>query len=434
MKPTVLVTILLALSIVLTACDALPGGNGGVDPDPESSEEVPATDNNDPDATLIPGEPTEERVPVVIAVQNIPRGTVVTPDRVEVVLYPISAIPNDIFQEVDFVVGQIAATDIYINELLLSRKLVQGFDSLGSVGSDAAALLEPGRQMISVPIDRLTSVAYALQPGDRVDVIVSMLFVDLDQDLQTQLPNLMTIGNYFADIETDDDGQLVVTRNYAPPPYQPQFLEEYSFYADGFDSRTVISQDVVSATGFQTITVRDDMIQPVIIEPSEQQRPRLVTQRTITDAQVIYVGEFPRDGRIFVPTSTPVNTPEPDPNALEGETVDETVPTETPVPDRPTIISLAVRPQDAVTLTYFSEASIPMTFALRSARTQGLPDTTPVTLNYILQTYNIQVPERLNFGIEPAIRSIRGITLENIFASGSADASTNAGEEEAVEE
>jgi len=61
-----------------------------------------------------------------------------------------------------------------------------------------------------------------------------------------------------------------------------------------------------------------------------------------------------------------------------------------------------------------------MTFALRSARTQGLPDTDPVTLSYLLATYDIVPPESLNFGLEPAIRSIRGITLENIFASGDA--------------
>jgi len=172
------------------------------------------------------------------------------------------------------------------------------------------------------------------------------------------------------------------------------------------------------------LTLRDDIIKPVIIEPSEQQRPRLVTQRTVVDAQVLYVGEFPRNGRIFVATSTPVATPTVDPNAVVEAEDGAAEPTPA-ASDRPTIITLAVRPQDAIVLTYMAEASIPMTFALRSARTQGLPDTSPVTLNYILQTYNIQVPEALNFGIEPAIRSIRGITLENIFASGSPEDAGN---------
>lgn len=419
MKRNVFITFLIIMVFIIAACDALPGIAGGdtadgsvEDTTEQTSDSTPVAQAND-NSTLVPAEPTIQRIPVVIAIQNIPRGTLVTPDRVEVILYPIDAIPGDTFQEVDFVVNKIAATDIFINELLLSRKLVDSFASLGSVGSDAAAILEPGTVGIAVPIDRITSVAYALQPGDRVDVIVSMLFVDIDQDFQTQLPNSMVIGSYFTSLETDDNDQEVITRDLSNPT-----AGDIGFRADGFDTRSISLSNSISVSGAQGLTTRDDIIQPVIIEPSEQQRPRLVTQRTVTDAQVIYVGEFRRDGRMFVPTSTPVATPEPSEDDEEEE--EPEVPTLTPIPPRPTIITLAVRPQDAVVLTYMAESSIPMTFALRSARTQGLPDTSPVTLNYILQTYNIQVPDTLNFGIEPAIRSIRGITLQNIFASGSA--------------
>lgn len=52
-----------------------------------------------------------------------------------------------------------------------------------------------------------------------------------------------------------------------------------------------------------------------------------------------------------------------------------------------------------------------MTFVMRSARSQGLPDTSPVTMNYIMQQYNIAVPERYSYALEPAIRGVRGITL-----------------------
>lgn len=418
MKRNVLVTLMIILSVLLTACGVLGGDDGTTDPETpdgqSTSQEVAQVST--PAETAIP------RLEVVIAIQNIPRGTVITPDRVTIVLYPVDAIPGDTFDEIEFVVGQIAATDIFTNELILSRKLVQSLDSLGSVGSDAAAILEPGRVAIAVPMDRITSVAYALQPGDRVDIIVSMLFVDLDQDFQTQLPNSMTTGNFIVSPSTED-GETVLTTLYEPP-------DSVSFRADGFDSRTTVAADTLSVGSEFSGTIRNDLTIPVIIEPSEQQRPRLVTQRTVTDAQILYVGEFPRDGRIFEATSTPVATPEPDPNAVDaGDGGEEDVPPTAVIPDRPTIITLAVRPQDAVVLTYMAEASIPMTFALRSARTQGLPDTSPVTLNYILQTYNIQVPEALNFGIEPAIRSIRGITLENIFASGSpgSEGNVNAG-------
>jgi hypothetical protein len=133
------------------------------------------------------------------------------------------------------------------------------------------------------------------------------------------------------------------------------------------------------------------------------QRPRLASQRTVTDAEVVWVGEFPEDGRIFAPapTPTPIVTPDPALTPQASTTGEEITPS--PVaPERPQVITLAVRPQDAVTLTYFSEAGISMTFALRSARTQGLPDTQPVTLDYVLTTYNIAVPDRFNYGLQPA--------------------------------
>jgi hypothetical protein len=81
------------------------------------------------------------------------------------------------------------------------------------------------------------------------------------------------------------------------------------------------------------------------------------------------------------------------------------------VPPRPNIITLGVPPQDAVVLTYMAEAGFPMTFALRSARAVGLPETQTVTLDFIMTTYGIQVPDRFSFAVEPAIRSIRQISL-----------------------
>lgn len=420
MKRNVLVTLFVIVAVILGACQVLPGGNGGDDGVVEATADV----NEQPRSSDVTVAPTFTPIPftqVVVAVQNIPRGIIIEPNLVTTIRFPAESIPSGAFAEIDDVVGLIAATDIFSEELIIARKLVQDFSSLGRVGSDAAAILDPGRVAIAVPMDRITSVAYALQPGDRVDVIVSMLFVDIDQDFQTILPNTMITGSYFTGLETDaESGTTTATTELV----QPENIPNFSFRADEFDSRTMVGSDAISITGQQSITTRDDLIIPVIIEPSEQQRPRLVTQRTVTDAQIVWVGEFPRDGRIFAPAPTPTQVTTPDPNATEA--VDGTEVAATPIPDRPTIVTVAVRPQDAVVLTYMAEAGIPMTFALRSARTQGLPDTSPVTLNYILQTYNIQVPESLNFGIEPAIRSIRGITLQNIFASGSATDNTNA--------
>ena len=173
MKRNVLVTLLIIIAVTLSACDAITGGGA----DPEATSDVSQVQNEQPRSDVTAA-PTFTPIPftqVVVAVQNIPRGTIIEPDRVTTIRFPAESIPSGAFAEIDDVVGLIAATDIFSEELIIARKLVQGFSSLGRVGSDAAAILDPGRVAVAVPMDRITSVAYALQPGDRVDVIVSML-------------------------------------------------------------------------------------------------------------------------------------------------------------------------------------------------------------------------------------------------------------------
>jgi pilus assembly protein CpaB len=339
-----------------------------------------------------PEEPTATATPatvVVIAIQDIPRGVIITPEMVDEVVFPAEFAPQSAYTNKNDVIGLIAATNIVREEIIIARKLVQDFNSLGRVGSAAAAVLEPGRVAIAVPMDRLTSVAYALEPGDFVDIIVSMLFVDVETDFQTILPNKFRLITGLVDAETG-----VVTLTVGEPN------------SGELDTRTLI----VPAVGASLSSNFS-----VLVEPSEAQRPRLLTVRTVTGAQVVWVGEFPEDGQIFRPQEpeTPTPAATADPNADTAANADGP-PTATPKPPRPDIITLAVLPQDAVIMSYMIEAKMPLTFVLRSARAQGLPNTDPVTLSYIMGRYGVLPPDRFNYAIEPTLHDIRSLTLENI--------------------
>jgi Flp pilus assembly protein CpaB len=305
-----------------------------------------------------------------------------------VIRFPEEFVPISAFQSVEEVVGSIARTEIYREELVLSSKVVPDLTGLAAAGSDAAAVLPPNRVAVAIPIDRLTSVGYAIRPGDRVDVITSMLFVDVDQQFQTLLPNVVR----FLSVAPSEDNPNVVTISLGELRGQGEF-----------DTLNIRS-DSLGGSRFET----------VLIEPSEfQQRPRLTTQTTIQDALVIWVGTFPEDGNMFGATATPFATATPLPDEVGG-TTDEVTIEETPeVAPRPDIVTLAVSPQEAVELTWFVEAGLPLTFALRSASSTSLQDTNAVTLNYIMNRFNIRVPERANYSLEPAIRSIRSIDVGN---------------------
>ena len=159
----------------------------------------------------------------------------------------------------------------------------------------------------------------------------------------------------------------------------------------------------------------------VIESPVEAPRPRLVVQRTVQDAQILYVGELPPDGRIFGTTPTPAPVLEDE----EGEAAEPTPVGTSPVSQRTinrSIVVVAVTPQEALVMTWLIEAGVPLNFLLRSAADNSRVLTDAVTLGYIMDSYEIALPPPRDFSIEPAIREIRRITLPNLQAISSGGA------------
>jgi Flp pilus assembly protein CpaB len=352
----VLILILVAVAAVLL----LPRLTGG--PTTPAQQQVESPAEVLPTPTPIPF------VEIVVAVQELPRGIRIPEENaVELRRWPASAAPFNALQSLDDVVGKIARTDIPREAPVLSTMLVDNLRELaerGRAGSDAAAVMPPGLVAVSIPMDRITGVAYAIREGDYVDVIMSMLFVDVDEEFQSLYPNEYNLVSF------DEEGNIIIQ--------------------EGVPGRLDVG--IGGA--------------PVIVGPSEIQRPRLVTQRTVQSAWVLRVGNFPITGNYIGATPTPIPTPTPAQPA-EGEAAAErpvAVPTAVPAPD---IITLAVSPQDAVVLVWAVDAKLPVTLALRAATDISQVPTQPVTLEYIMSNYNISAPNRLPYALEPALRSIR---------------------------
>jgi pilus assembly protein CpaB len=229
---------------------------------------------------------------------------------------------------------------------------------------------------VSLPISRLSSVSYAPQSGDHVNVIVSMLLADIDPDFQSKLPNTAGIA-------------------IAPgiqPPEGPEYLTA-RIEGGGEAGSAIGKAEIVPGLG-----------QTVYSVPTEPQRSRLVSQYLLQDVMVLKMGDFPYEG---LPQPTPVPEQAADqPPAEEG---DEQAAVEPPPP--PEVITLIVTPQDAITLNYLlyyqSYLGAQMTLALRSAEDNTRVQTEAVTLQYLLETYNIPVPAKLPYGIEPRVDTVK---------------------------
>ncbi len=84
------------------------------------------------------------------------------------------------------------------------------------------------------------------------------------------------------------------------------------------------------------------------------------------------------------------------PQPAEAEQVPE-------APKPPDIITLVVTPQDAVTLNYLVYNGAQLSLAMRAAEDDSRVDIEAVTLQYLLDEYNIPVPAKLPFGTQPRI-------------------------------
>jgi Flp pilus assembly protein CpaB len=368
-----------ALILVLFSTGIL-GGNSGT-PAPTLESNILGTPQQivtGPTATPL------KLTPIVVAVQRLPRGIVIPEGAVDVQQWPIDNVPYYPIQDPKLVIGRIARTDIEVGMPIVETQLVENlFDlDLKSRGSDAAAVIPSGKVAIAVPIDRLTNVAHAPKSGDRIDVIISFLFVDVDEEFQSIKPNKVSLTSI------TQDGTI-------------QILQ-------AIEGRVEPSGDFPN---------------PVVVGPSERQRPRLVTQRTIQNALVLHVGMFPADGDFLGrrPSPTPIPVT---PGGAPTPTPVQSAASPTPNVFNPDIITLVVDPQDAVVLAWTVEAGLPMYFTLRSAQDESTSETLAVSLDYMLSTYQIPQPQKLPYGLEPPITSIRKLSTDANLTQLGGDSST----------
>jgi Flp pilus assembly protein CpaB len=345
---------------------------------------------------------------VVITIQQVARGAKIPAGAVALRPWPADAIlegvgfilgdPDD--EDASWradVVGKRARTDIERGQPILNSMLTEDLfdlDDLADVGSDVAAVIPPGMVAVSVPMDRFTSVAYAIQPGDRVNIIVSLLFTELDREFQSAMPNSVAFISPSVTANESSTTMSLAVGAAIEGRFATQRVPIPMF-------------DFITRTSSSTPTEW-----PIIEIPSEQPRPRLLVQQTVQDALIIRVGDFPPDGRIFdIPTAQPIVAAAPvEEPAVDDETGGEIVPAASPAIARPDIVTLAVYPQEALVLVWYLEAKIPITFALRSAASTTQPLTDPVTLQYIMDKYNINgIPAKQPYAIEPPIRTIRAM-------------------------
>ena len=314
-------------------------------------------------------------VQIVTAGQNIYPGTPITDSMLSSIQIPQDKLVQGEIVDKSTVVSKYAKYMLAQGQPIMDSSLTETPGNVYLPGSNWAPFIPQGLTAVAIPITRLSSVAYGIRDGDYVDVIVTLLLVDIDPTFQSILPD------------------------YTSTVIQP-----------GPTDKGVLLTGSVGSAGPGTQagqTVVDDVLkQPIYQIPSESQRPRMVTQMIMQNLQVLHVGTFPLAASSTEQlVSQPVApTPTPQPSSAAAAVT----------PPNPDIITVMVNPQDAVTLTYLIFNGAQITLTLRNPNDQqALKQPSAANLEYLLTQYNIPIPAKLPYSLEPRVDALTQPKLPN---------------------
>lgn len=302
---------------------------------------------------------------VYYAAQNIPQGTSITEEMLGTFSIPPENVAEVMFtaSERDALVGQTARLDLDQGTVITSSMVGSGPVALS--GPNWAVQIPSGMVSVTIPTNRLALGGYAVNDGAHVNVNACMLFVDVDPAFQAVLPNYTSVltGTGF------QEGQLPVL------------------------SVAATTGELASRQG--RIELDPTLQQPFYAVPAEPQRPRLVCQTILQDVVVMKLGNF------LLQPAVPT-----DPNATPS-------PSQVQQQASPDIVTLMVTPQDSISLNYFVYSGAMLNLSLRNPNDVSRFAAESATLTSLLTQYNISLPSKLPYAIQPRLDTLTPPILPN---------------------
>jgi len=316
-----------------------------------------------------PGTPPPQvnNVEVFVAGQTIPVGAKITEDELATISLPQNRVMDVEFtaDEKSQLVGKIAKYQLDQGVLITSPMVATELGPTQGVipPPQWSTLVPVGMTAFSIPASRLAVASYGIADGAHVNLISCFLFADVDPSFQTITPN-----------------------NTA------------SLTATGFPQNAlpILTLGVGAVGGPQgRLELDPSLQQPYYLVPSEAQRPRTVCQTILQDVVVMKLGNFP------LSTTSPTAAQQQQQQQQQGAVA------------APDTITLVVSPQDAVTLQYMIYANAQIMMALRNPGDQSRLATEAATLQFLLSQYNIPVPAKLPYALQPRIDALSAPVLPN---------------------
>ena len=111
-----------------------------------------------------------EAAPIVVSAGNLPWGTKLKPEMIKMAPYLKESLPVGYFSSANDLKDRVITTPMKLNEPITEAKLAPKDVKTGGV----SAVLQPGMRAIAVKGDKVIGISGFINPGNRVDVIVTV--------------------------------------------------------------------------------------------------------------------------------------------------------------------------------------------------------------------------------------------------------------------
>jgi pilus assembly protein CpaB len=246
------------------------------------------------------------------------------------------------------IIGRRAKTDLRRGEPIFSSQVAEAGTAVSYTASAMSLKIDPGKVAIALPIDRLSSVAYGINAGDHVMVIATLMFIDIDPGLQTELTNSILL------VDKNNEGNIVF-------------------------------QEVKDGRLFEEAPLSDNFLATYYV-PTEAQRARMTSIILVQNAMVLNVGN--------VKAST---------SSSQQSSQTKTTATPVPVKTNPDIMIVQVSPEEALALNFTIRIRGNITYAIRSAGDTAVFNIPSLDLKRMMEDFKIDLPAKLSYGTNPRV-------------------------------
>jgi Flp pilus assembly protein CpaB len=376
------IVLLVAAAAIVTVYLASTGWGplAGIVPGTEAEEETPQVEvgAQEPGGAAATATPEVRYATVVVARVDMPVGERITSDLVTLERRPdtnVAVLAGVTFENLEDVIGQITKTEISRGQEILRPMLALSSTDLATIGSDLGLYVDQGKVAVSFPIDSFSGAAFAMRPGDLVDVLMSMALIQVDEEFQTARSNLLE------------------------QVYEPDLLEGRAFLFEPTKEGRLELIPVLNIVG--------------VIGPGagQEQIPRRVTQLTLQQLEVLWVGNWlnPVEGLSQEFAADAIKSQREAPpvaEAEDGQPRPVATPTKQRPEDSPDVVILSLPVQDALVLKYATEVGIDLHLVLRSQGDNSVFITTSVSLPQLVEQGGLFVPDAGEFSLEPRIELV----------------------------